>query len=202
MTIAIDADKLLTYLDANGVDASTQVTRGWDHLGAVIVDAALQRRQRYKGTVEPRVRELIAAWPDAETAAGFRARINDGGLGRVIRWKSEDRLIQINEILHVFEAELINTVSDLREHFASPIRRADLRKALRSVKHVGPKTLDYIEILIGNHSAVAIDVRIQKVASKAGITNHAYSHLSDVIHAAAAKRGWRPGDLDAVLWNA
>lgn len=201
MTTTIDAEKLLAYLETNGLDGSVQVTRGWDHLGAVIVDAVLQRRQRYKATVEPRVRELIAAWPDAETASGFRARINGGELGTVIRWKSADRLQQIDEILGVFEAENINTVSDLRNRLAPSSGRDDLRSALRRVKHVGPKTLDYFDILTGSYAAVAIDVRIRRVAAKAGITNHAYAHLSAVIHEAAAKRGWRPGDLDAALWN-
>lgn len=202
MTTTIDAEKLLTYLEAKGLDGSVQVTRGWDHLGAVIVDAALQRRQRYKATVEPRVRALVAAWPDANTASGFRARVKDGGLGAVIRWKSGDRVNQIDDILGVFEAQNINTVNDLQNRLAPSPERDELRSALRRVKHVGPKTLDYFDILTGSSAAVAIDVRIRKVAAKAGITNHAYSHLSAVIHEAAATRGWRSGDLDAVLWNA
>ncbi|GAA5228422.1 hypothetical protein [Paeniglutamicibacter antarcticus] len=202
MTTTIDAEKLLTYIDANGITGSAQVARGWDHMGAVIVDAVLQRRQRYKSTVEPRVRALIAAWPDAETASGFRARINGGDLGTVIRWKSTERLQQIDEILGVFESKQINTVSELRDRLASAPERDELRAALRRIKHVGPKTLDYFDILAGSFTTVAIDVRIRKLAAKAGIIDHAYPHLSAVIHEAAAKRGWRPGDLDAALWNA
>lgn len=202
MTTAMDAGKLLTYLDSNGISGANQVTRGWEHLGAVIVDAALQRRQRYKATVEPRVRALIEAWPDAATSSGFRTRIESENLSAVIRWKSADRLHQIDEILSVFEAKNIDAVSDLRIWLASSPERLELRAALRRVKHVGPKTLDYFDILVGRFDSVAIDTKIRKVAAKAGIINHAYGHLTAVVHEAAAIRGWRPGDLDAALWNA
>ena len=144
MTTTVDAGKLLIYLDANGISGAIQVTRGWEHLGAVIVDAALQRRQRYKATVEPRVRALIEAWPDAETSSGFRARIESEDLGAVIRWKSADRLNQIDEILSVFESKNINTVNELRVQLSPSPERFELRSALRRIKHVGPKTLGQV----------------------------------------------------------
>lgn len=202
MTTDIDAAKLLTYMDEQGLDASKQVSRGWNHMGAIVVDAVLQRRQRYKATVEPRVRALVESWPEANTTKGFRKLMNTGDLGSIIRWKSGDRLEQISSIISVLETEEIDTVEGLRTRLSTSPERERLRALLRKVKHVGPKTLDYFEILTGSNDAVAIDVRILKIASKAGITNHAYSHVANVIHRAASIRGWRPGDLDAVLWNA
>ncbi len=202
MTTDIDAARLLTYMDEQGLDASKQVSRGWNHMGAIVVDAVLQRRQRYKATVEPRVRALIASWPDGNTTKGFRQHMSTGDLGSTIRWKSGERLEQITKIVSVLETEEIDTVEDLRARLSTSPEREHLRALLRQVKHVGPKTLDYFEILTGSNDAVAIDVRILKIASNAGITNHKYSHLSNVIHRAASMRGWRPGDLDAVLWNA
>lgn len=48
MTVDGDARKLLAFMDSHHIDGSIQVSRGWGHIGATIVDAALQRRQTTK----------------------------------------------------------------------------------------------------------------------------------------------------------
>lgn len=202
MTVSIDAALLLRYLDDQGIDGSRHVARGWQHIGAIIVDAVLQRRQRYKATVRPRVENLVAVWPEAATVSGFRKRIDEGGLSVAIRWKSEQRLTQIKKILAVFESAGIETVDDLRNHLLDNVTGDELHAALRKVKFVGPKTVDYIDILAGLDQTVAVDVRIRRFITNAGIPNLSYRHVSEVIHAAAVSRGWRPGDLDAAMWNA
>lgn len=203
MTIDSDADKLLAYLDALGLDAASQQNRGWQSIGAILVDASLQRRQNYARTVRPRVTALVAEWPDASTTSGFRRRLDSGKLPQVIAWSSSARLTQIDELTKVFERPgiAIETVQDMRDHLVDPVLRPQLRKSLRAVLHVGPKTLDYLDILGGIPTGVAIDVRIRKVASAAGISNQGYGHLAAVIRRAAEIRGWRPGDLDGTLWN-
>jgi hypothetical protein len=132
-----------------GTDASTDVGRGWDHIGAIIVDATLQRRQNYHETVKPRVDALIAAWPDAATTSGFRQRLDTGKLPDVIDWPSPGRLAQMEEITGVFERQGIDTVMELRDALGDPARRTVLREALAAVRHVSPKTLDYIDTLSG-----------------------------------------------------
>lgn len=202
MPVLTDAQLLLTYLDRLGVDGGTEIARGWTHMGAVVVDASLQRRQRYVATVLPRVSHLVAVWPDAKTTDGFRRRLNTGELARVIRWNGQQRLVQIEQTTTVLESLQIKTVHDLSAALSSPDRRDPVRTALRAVSFVGDKTLDYFDILTGKADGVAIDVRVRRVARAAGITTTAYWHLSSVIRHAAAARGWRAGDLDAAIWNA
>lgn len=201
MTIADDSAKLLAYMDNHGLNGSNQVTRGWDHIGAIVVDSVLQRRQQYAATVQPRVLRLIKTWPDADTVSGFRTRIESGTLATVIQWKSAARLTQIAELTSVLEDQKIETVDDLRDKLIDPVQRPTLRTALRSVRNVGPKTLDYFDILTGIPSGVAIDVRIRTVTSATGIKDMSYAHLAAVIRDAATSRGWRAGDLDAALWK-
>lgn len=202
MTIEDDAKRLLDHLDAIGVDGGTRVVRGWNHIGAVIVDATLQRRQRYAVTVLPRVRDLINMWPDAETTDGFRRRIASGDLAKVIRWDGQQRLDQISQMADVLAQQAIETVADLASAFADSERRSTTRKSLRTVPQVGPKTLDYLDILCGSSDSVAVDVRVRAIVGAAGIADLSYNHLSAVIQTAASARGWRPGDLDAAIWNA
>ena len=199
-----DARQLLRYMDDRGIDASTEVTRGWTHIGAVIVDAVLQRRQKYKATVYPRVQNLVEVWPDVDTVSGFRARMAEGDLGVVIRWRGQERLTQIQAIVDVLASEpfQIETVADLRAALTPGRNREALRGVLSKIRHVGPKTLDYLDILVGLSTGTAVDSRILKHMKSAGVSSLKYAHVQEVMRAAADRRGWRHGDLDAALWNA
>lgn len=201
MTIDGDTAKLLALIDSHGIDASTEASRGWASIGAIIVDASLQRRQNYEATVKPRVDALVAAWPDAETTSGFRKRLASGTLSEVIDWPSPGRLAQIDDLTRVFEDQGVETVGELRAMLTAPATRPAFRDALAGVRHVSPKTLDYIDTLSGLNAGAATDVRIRRVAEAAGIDDTSYDNMSAVIRAAAESRGWRAGDLDAALWH-
>lgn len=156
MTTDNDGADIPAEIGAQGADASTEV-RGWDHIGAIIVDAALQRRQNYHATVQPRVLALIAEWPDAATTSGFRRRLDTGKLSEVISWPSPGRLAQVEDMTGVLEREGIETVTELRAALGDQARRTLLREALGSVRHVSPKTLDYIDTLSGTSTGAAAD---------------------------------------------
>lgn len=140
-------------MDSHGTDASTEASRGWDHIGAIIVDSTLQRRQNYNETVKPRVEALVAEWPDAATTSGFRQHLNTGKLSEVIDWPSPGRLAQVEDITRVFERLGIETVAELRGALSDQTNGAVLREALAEVRHVSPKTLDYIGTLSGISTA-------------------------------------------------
>ena len=201
MTIDGDTAKLLAFIESHGIDASSEASRGWASIGAIIVDASLQRRQNYEATVKPRVDALVTAWPDARTTSGFRKRLATGTLSEVIDWPSPGRLAQIDDLTCVLEDQGIETVEELRARLADPAERPVLRDALAGVRHVSPKTLDYIDVLSGLLTQVTTDVRIRRVAEAAGIEDTSYANMSAVIGAAADSRGWRAEDLDAALWH-
>ncbi|MET3350859.1 UNVERIFIED_ORG: hypothetical protein ABID57_002558 [Arthrobacter sp. UYEF1] len=149
MTTDNDAANTPAPMDSHGTDASTEASRGWDHVGAIIVDSTLQRRQNYNETVKPRVEALVAEWPDAATTSGFRQHLNTGKLSEVIDWPSPGRLAQVEDITRVFERLGIETVAELRGALSDQTKGAVLREALAEVRHVSPKTLDYIGTLSG-----------------------------------------------------
>ncbi|BAS11051.1 conserved hypothetical protein [Arthrobacter sp. Hiyo4] len=155
MNIDNDDANLPALPDSQGTDATTEVSRGWDHIGAIIVDATLQRRQNYNETVKPRVEALVAEWPDAATTSGFRQHLDTGKLSEVIDWPSPGRLAQVEDITQVFEREGIETVAELRGTLEDHTKGADLRAALALVRHVSPKTLDYIGTLTGISTGAA-----------------------------------------------
>lgn len=197
-----DAHLLLSYMDAQGLDGALPVNRGQNHMGGLIVDSVLQRQRSYANVVAPRVAKLISLWKDADTTSGFRRRLDTGELGKAIVWHRPARLEQINNVTAVLERFGIETTEQLREHLSDTKTRPGLRKALGAVKWVGPKTLDYFDILCGIPEAAAVDSRISRAAGNAKITDHSYDHLKAVLVQAAQMRRWRLGDLDAVLWAA
>jgi hypothetical protein len=148
MTTDNDAANTPAPMASHGTAASTEAGRGWDHIGAIIVDATLQRRQNYNETVKPRVEALVAKWPDAATTSGFRKHLDTGKLSEVIDWPSPGRLAQVDDITQVFERLGIETVVELHDALGDPAKGA-LRYALAAVRHVSPKTLDYIGTLSG-----------------------------------------------------
>ncbi len=116
----------------------------------------------------PRVVALIEAWPDAATTSGFRSRLDTGTLSDVIDWPSPGRLAQVEDITYVFERQGIETVMDLRATLGEDATRGVLREELAAVRHVTPKTLDYIEILSGITTGAATslgDDKDQRTAS-------------------------------------
>ena len=149
MTISDDDANLPVFLDPRGTDGPVDESRGWDHIGAIIVDATLQRRQNYHETVKPRVVALIEAWPDAATTSGFRKHLDTGKLSEVIDWPSPGRLAQVEDITAVLEREGVDSVPELRDVLRDQARRTVLREALAAVRHVSDKTLDYIDTLSG-----------------------------------------------------
>lgn len=207
----VDADtqKLLSYMDREGLDASEQVTRGYTHMGGLIAHSALQRLRKSDAVVRPRVDRLIDTWPDANTTTDFLLKVaatdaegtGYGALGEVLPWRGPERLIQMVKTAEVFDAFGIDTVEQLRAALTDPVSRAEVQQRLRKVHNVGPKTRDFIDILAGLNESAAIDVRIKLAADGAGIANQSYGHLSAVLHEAARIRGWRVGDLDALLWK-
>ncbi len=157
MTTDNDDANLPAPIDSHGTDGSTEVSRSWDHIGAIIVDASLQRRQNYHETVRPRVIALVEAWPEAATTSGFRHCLDTGTLSEVISWPSPGRLAQVEDMTRVFESQGIETVMELRGALSDPASRAVLREALGSVRHVSPKTLDYIDTLCGVSAGRAVE---------------------------------------------
>jgi hypothetical protein len=220
--VIADAGLLLDYLAAKGLDQAVQVNPRQAHMGGLIVDSALQHRQRYASMVAPRVATLITAWPDADTTSGFHTRLDtpeddasleeaapgtaaadQAGLrrlGAVINWYSPGRLVQAAQTAEAFLDHGIDTTADLRAQLEDETTREPLRRVLQKIPSIGPRALDYLEILCGLTPASTIGSRLRLATHRAGITEKDAEHLRQVRAHAAELGDWPLGDLDAVLW--
>lgn len=172
---------------------------GWRHVGAVITDAVLQAGMRYK-TVKQRVDGLIKQWPDANTLAGFRRRIQSEGLSGVLDWRGKKlyTIAALTERLssEVVDGHTLDTVADLRAWLTDPKNPP----SLRSIKGVGAKTENYL-LSVSGLSAVAIDVHLRSFAREAGVRERRYLELRRLYEATAQCMGIDAGALDHAVWE-
>lgn len=200
MSVEADAKKLLARADEVGIDLTRRRQRGWPSMSAVIVDAVLQRRQKYAKVVKPRVERVAGATDDA-TTDGFIALMKTEQFVGLLDFNSKSRLAQMEAIASTLASEGVQKVDDLRRRLSDGSSRGQLRRRLGAIKFVGPKTLDYFDVLAGL-DGTAIDVQIRRFATTAGIEDLGYDHITAVLVEAAGIRHIRKGDLDAAIWQA
>ncbi|WP_415973802.1 hypothetical protein [Rhodococcus sp. 077-4] len=76
-----------------------EAERKWDHMGALITDAALQPRAKYQLTVWPRANKVRNEWPDADTLSGFLRRLHSNDLAMFLNWRrTSPKLTKIHDL--------------------------------------------------------------------------------------------------------
>lgn len=192
---------LLEYLQASGITTPEPVKPGWPHIGGVIVDAVLQPQRSYENLVRPRVRHVIDTYPEAATTSGFLNLLQKEDPKDVMRYQSENRARIALNLATTFQQQNLNTVEEIRTRFQTPDEKSALLKNLQHIRGVGPKTANYVGILVGDPESFAIDARIRKILRAAGIPRLSYNKTEKVIRDTAAQLGWHAGALDATLWK-
>ncbi|MGW6983206.1 hypothetical protein ACWGE1_27855 [Streptomyces sp. NPDC054932] len=169
---------------------------GWIHMGAVICDASFQARTRYGSTLRPRLLRLQEQWPDAATVRGFRARLATEDLAVAMNFHSPGKVAKAHAIADLLAAHGIDTREDLRAWLDEGTSRA----ALRAVRGVGPKSVDYLGNLVGR-SQVAVDVHLRGFAVDAGLTDLRYERLRAAYEEAAELLGHERSGLEHAVWR-
>ncbi|MFJ3205123.1 hypothetical protein [Streptomyces sp. NPDC086989] len=169
---------------------------GWTHMGAVVCDASFHARCKYEATLRPRLLRLQEAWPDAATVRGFQARLATHDLSAAMDFHSARKVATTHAITDLLVAQGVDTRDDLHAWLGERVNRA----ALRTVKGVGPKSVDYIGNLVGR-SQVAVDVHLRTFAADAGVSGLPYEQLRAVYEEAAAILGHEQGGLEHAVWR-
>ncbi|MFJ9473366.1 HhH-GDP family DNA glycosylase [Streptomyces caniferus] len=170
--------------------------RGWSHMGAVICDVSFHARRKYTSTVLPRIIKLQAAWPDAATVRGLQIRLATEDLAAAMDFRSPTRVATAHGLTYLLAAGGVDTCDDLRAWLGHQANR----DALRTVKGVGPKSVDYIGNLVGR-SQFAVDVHLRAFAAEAGVSGLRYEQLRAVYEATAAALGHECSGLDYAVWR-
>lgn len=103
----------------------------------------------------------------------------------------------LRDLTQFFIAEKIETPRELK----GALQDESFCERLRSVKGIGPKTQDYLSILAGSNEHVAVDAQVNAFVRESGAQASGYEAVRTLIVEAAHERGWKPGDLDAAIWQ-
>ena len=196
-----EVEQLVAHISAVGLSPKED-ERSWDHMGALITDAALQPRTRYKAIVHPRAKKVRDEWPDAKVLSGFVDRLDSEDLASFLKWRaSSPKLTKIRDLATALDQISVETVPELAARFRNARLESETRAALVRVKHVGPKTLDYIAILTGSNNHVAVDQHVAGFVREAGVGSMDYAGIAGLVTYTAGFLKCSPGALDAAIWN-
>lgn len=190
------AKKLVHFIETlPNFEIQTDVAIGYDHMGAIIVDAGLQAGIRYETAVKPRVNHILQTYPNDKTTSAFQRILMIEGAPNLLNWKVDRKINTIVDVVQFFISEKIETAADLRQWLTEPINTYRLKE----IKGIGNKTADYFKILAGI-STSAIDRHIYNFLSQAGITINGYTDAQQIIKETAHLLNISERALDYSIW--
>jgi len=196
MSIA-DAERLAQFVRSlPDFVVSENMDCNYNHMGATVADAVLQANLRYATHVKPRVNRILAVYPEAGTTTAVLALLKTISATDFLNWRGQDRAERFCRVLGLFAVEGIDTEEDLRDWLTGN----DSPSKLRSIKGIGPKTVDYFRILVGV-STSAVDRHLRNFLWLAGLVPKDYEEDQAVINIAADILAIDRAHFDHSIWQ-
>ena len=168
-----------------------------DHLGALLVDVALQRGINYQRVVVPRARRFMTEHPDARTTSTLSALLANSDPHLLLRWRGTAAITTLAALTRLLLDEGVETISNLRAWVDLP----GSRDKLLAVPNVGFKTASYVALLAGSPNAVPVDRHLRRHLERSGVRPGSYDDAVDVYRKAAALLGVSPATLEWSLFS-
>ena len=189
--------KLVDFINSlEGFKFDSEIDGNYQHIGATLVDGVLRAGLNYKTVVKPRVDFVLSSYPGYKTTSLFLDLCIEEGIKNIISWKDDKKPDLITTLLLLLKKEGIETCQE----FSSWLNDSQNINKLRSIKGIGPKTIDYFRMLLGQES-VAVDTHLKKFIQMANIELSGYKEIKTVITKAAIILGVRASILDHSIWK-
>ena len=189
------ASRVIAYIESLVTFKLEKYAEREQHMGVTITDAILQAGIDFESVVRPRLHD-VRQHSQARTTSGFLALLKSQGVNSILRWKGERKPRTVLDVAELLAADSVETELDLKAWLEVPDNVARLLK----IKGVGPKTLDYLQILAGVPT-VAIDRHLERFLKDAGVTVGSYEEARDVLLQVARRMGVNPAQLDYTIWK-
>jgi hypothetical protein len=165
-----------------------------NHIGATITDAVLQAGINFDAVVRPRIAE-VRRHPEARTTSGFLGLLRDRGVEAVLRWKRSRKTETVLDVLQLLKTEGVDTAEALEAW----LEESQNGSKLREVKGVGPKTLEYLKILVGIPT-VAPDRHLLEFLRRAGVVAD-FKEARSLLVSVSKRSQIDPAQLDYSIWK-
>lgn len=196
MNILKKAKKLNDYVNALS-DFNIYITDDdYNHLGLTLADAILQANRNYEIHVEPRIKRIQKLYPEAYNLEGLKKVIKNISVNEFLKLRGKVRVKRFMDLLNLCSEENIRTESDLYDWLHDP---NNLNK-LRNIKGIGPKTVDYLKILV-SFETNAVDRHLLKFIENAQIKISGYDEAHRIINTTADLLNVKRSDFDHSIWK-
>jgi endonuclease III len=182
---SLDGFVPVNYIDGN-----------YAHMGATISDAILQAGTNYDRVVRPRIKTIRDVYPEATTTSAFRRLLMEKGSKTVLSWKDDEKPNRVVALTEFFLSEGIETEEGLRKWMTCESHRCRLLK----IRGIGPKTVDYIKILVGLQT-VAVDRHVVTLLREAGIPASGYEEAQEILNLSADLLEMKRAFFDHSIWQ-
>jgi hypothetical protein len=159
----------------------------YNHIGGMLADAVLQASRDYYKIVTPRVDRIQELYPEATTTMALRNLLKKVSVETFLQYKSLQRAQRFSDLLELLYDERIQDVQELKKWLR-------LKDSARK-KGIGPKTADYLKILVGITTTAAMDRHLFGFLEMAGVNYRGYDDAREIVHGAANLLGREAGLL-------
>ncbi len=174
----------------------TEIDGKYGHLGATLADAVLQSNNDYERNVRPRIKRILSCYGNYSNLSGLNALLKTVNVQNFLHWNGERKPQTFLDLVDLLGSERVDTEDDFR----SWLQRDDARGKLIAIKYIGPKTADYLKILVGLQAA-AVDRHLLGFLAEAGFLKLDYLSAQNILLEAAALLDVNCAHLDHSIWQ-
>jgi hypothetical protein len=172
------------------------VRSGYSHMGATLTDAILQAGLNYRTVVLPRVRRLLFLYPFADTTTAFWGLLSSVSPRELLLWSHHEKIGRLLRLTELLRGKGLETEGQLATWLCS----VDAPQELLGIRGIGPKTVDYLKILVGVPT-VAVDRHAKTLLRLVGPEFTDYNEIKSVLCRVAEILSLPPQELDRIIWQ-
>ncbi|MCK4653531.1 MAG: hypothetical protein KAU01_03705 [Candidatus Cloacimonetes bacterium] len=196
MNIPKKAKKLNEYVNTLSDFKIYKIDDDYNHLGATLADAILQANRNFEIHIRPRIKRIQKLYSKAYNLEGLKEVLKNTSINEFLNLRGNVRVKCFLDLINLCSVENIKTESDLHDWLCDS---NNLNK-LRNIKGIGPKTVDYLKILVGIETT-AVDRHLLKFIENAQIKISGYDEAHRIINTTADLLNVNRSDFDHSIWK-
>ncbi|PRD40477.1 hypothetical protein C5748_26765 [Phyllobacterium phragmitis] len=193
----VAARRVADYALEVGADINGETVRAsYHHMGAIVADCVLQAGLNYRSVVLPRISAILERFPGLDRTSELVELVARGETSRFLNWHHPEKIDRFEALVSFLSERSVENAPMLRDR----LQDASFVVALLEVRGVGPKTVDYMQCLVGIDS-IAVDRHVRTFAKRVGVVEEDYDFLKSVFCYAADLLCVSRREFDAWVWR-